>query len=70
MTMQTQANIRLRLAQELRARDIQAAANARLLVRSPRPAPRRSIRRAIGTRIIAIGIRLATDPSPTPARTR
>jgi len=68
--MQYQADLQLRLAKERRYLEIRQAADAR---RSSRPAPRaarRPIRRALGDRIIAIGQRIAADPSLRPARSR
>jgi len=76
MTMQAQADIRLRLARERRSAQIRAAADARAarLGAPTRPNARRPIRRAIGSRLIALGIRLVADPTPIPtsrpARTR
>ena len=67
--MKAEAQIQLQFARERRANDLQAAANARLLGRPVQPEPQ-PIRRAIGRRIIAIGARLAAEPSVQPARSR
>jgi hypothetical protein len=69
MTMQTY--YRLRLAHAIRDEQIRAAANARRAAAlRRRAAPRRPIRRTLGALIIAIGTRLAADPSLEPARSR
>jgi hypothetical protein len=71
MTMQQQQfEFQLRLAKERRQGQIREAAQAHLFGRSARPARRRPIRRALGSRIIAIGNRIAADPSMRPARSR
>jgi hypothetical protein len=71
MTMQTQIHYRLRLAHDIRDEQIRAAANARLAAAlRRRAAPRPAIRRTLGALIIAIGTRLAADPSIEPARSR
>jgi hypothetical protein len=67
--MQATTHYRLRLAQEIRANDIKAAADARRAFPED-PALRQPFRRALGRRIIAIGNRLAADPSLAPARSR
>ena len=67
--MKAEAQIQLQFARERRANDLQAAANARLIGRSDRP-ERQSVRRALGRRIIAIGARVAAEPSIQPARSR
>ncbi|HYC07785.1 MAG TPA: hypothetical protein VEG29_07655 [Candidatus Binatia bacterium] len=68
--MQYQAELQLRLAKELRFDQARAAAAARLAARPAPRAARRPIRRALGDRIIAIGQRIAADPSLRPARSR
>ncbi len=67
---QQQIDMQLRLAKERRQVQFQAAADARLAARPARRAPRRPFRRALGDRIIAIGNRVAADPSLRPARSR
>jgi len=67
--MKAQTLVQLQLARERQARDIQAAAQARLIDRSARP-DRQPLRRTIGRRIIAIGARLAAETSVQPARSR
>ena len=59
------ANIQLRLVNEIRAEQIRQAAIGR---RFEKPAP--SVRRAIGTRIVRFGARLAGEPSYSLARSR
>ena len=68
--MQFQAEMQLRLAKEQRYEQFRAAAVARLAARPEPRAARRPIRRALGDRIIAIGQRIAADPSLRPARSR
>jgi hypothetical protein len=68
--MKAEAEIQLQFARERRSNDLQAAANARLIGRSDRREARQPLRRALGRRIIAIGARLAADPSIQPARSR
>ena len=74
--MQAHADIRLRFAKERRSAQIRAAADARAarLGAPTRSRARRPIRRALGSRLIALGIRLVADPTPIPtsrpARTR
>jgi len=70
MTMQFQAEMQLRLAKEQRFEQLRAAAAARIAGRPAPRAARRPIRRALGDRIIAIGQRIAADPSLRPARSR
>jgi hypothetical protein len=67
--VKAEAQIQLQFARQRRANDLRAAANARLVGRPERP-DRQPIRRAIGRRIIAIGARVAADPSIQPARSR
>jgi hypothetical protein len=67
--MKAEAQVQLQFARERRANDLQAAANARLVGRSNR-SERQPIRRALGRRIIAIGARVAAEPSIQPARSR
>ena len=67
--MKAEVQTTLQLARLRRASDIQAAANARLFARSDR-AERQPIRRVLGRRIIAIGARVAAEPTIQPARTR
>jgi len=59
------ADIQLRLVNEIRAEQIRQAAIGR---RFEKPAP--SVRRAIGTRIVRFGARLAGEPSYSLARSR
>jgi len=63
--MQTHAHDRLRLINTRHAEDIRQAALSR---RYETPAP--SIRRAIGTRIVRFGARLAGEPTYGLARSR
>jgi hypothetical protein len=67
--MKAEVEYQLQYAKDRHANDLQAAANARLIGRSVRSEPQ-PIRRAIGRRIIAIGARLAAEPSVQPARSR
>ena len=67
--MKAQSEFQLRFARERYANDLQAAANARLIGGSDRPEPQ-PIRRTIGRSIIAIGARVAAEPSIQPARSR
>jgi hypothetical protein len=67
--VKAEAQIQLQFARERRANDLQAAANARLFGR-PERRERQSVRRAIGRRIIALGARVAAEPSIQPARSR
>jgi hypothetical protein len=67
--MKAEAQIQLQFARERRANDLRAAANARLFARSGRP-ERQPVRRVLGRRIIAIGARVAAEPSIQPARPR
>jgi hypothetical protein len=64
-TMQHQTLLDLALAHEIRERDIERAAIERRFS-TPRP----SIRRAVGRRVIAVGQRIASEPSPQLARSR
>jgi hypothetical protein len=68
--MQAQTQIQLQFARERRSNDLQAAAQARLIGRSASRAERQPLRRALGRRIIAIGARVAAEPTIQPARTR
>ena len=63
--MQTFANDQLRLVKAIRAEQIEQAAISR---RFETPAP--NIRRAIGTRIVRFGARLAGEPMYGLARSR
>jgi hypothetical protein len=63
--MQTQGFLALALAREFQQREIERAARERHFT-TPRP----SIRRSIGRRIIAVGQRIASEPSPQLARSR
>ena len=63
--MQSYPTIQLRLINEMRAEQIRQAAISR---RFETPAP--SIRRAIGTRIVRFGARLAGEPTYGLARSR
>jgi hypothetical protein len=63
--MQHQTLLDLALAHEIRDRDIERAAIERRFAR-----PRPSIRRAVGRRVIAVGQRIASEPSPQLARSR
>jgi hypothetical protein len=65
ITMQTQGFLALALAREFQQREIERAARER---RSATPRP--SIRRSIGRRVIAVGQRIASEPSPQLARSR
>ncbi|HET7704421.1 MAG TPA: hypothetical protein VFK35_13565 [Candidatus Limnocylindrales bacterium] len=58
-------NDRLRLVNEMRAAQMREAANSR---RDAKPAV--SIRRALGTRIVRFGTRLAGEPTYSLARSR
>jgi hypothetical protein len=63
--MQTQGFLALALAREFQQREIERAARERRYA-TPRP----SIRRSIGRRVIAVGQRIASEPSPQLARSR
>jgi Trk K+ transport system NAD-binding subunit len=63
--MQSFANIQLRLINERHAEDFRLAAISRR-----HETPRPSIRRAIGTRIVRFGTRLAGEPTYGLARSR
>jgi hypothetical protein len=65
ITMQTQGFLALALAREFQQREIERAARERRYT-TPRP----SIRRSIGRRVIAVGQRIASEPSPQLARSR
>jgi hypothetical protein len=65
ITMQTQGFLALALAREFQQREIDRAARERRYT-TPRP----SIRRSIGRRVIAVGQRIASEPSPQLARSR
>ena len=67
--MKASYEFQLQFVQDRHANDVRAAANARLFGRSvdARPQP---LRRSIGRRIIAIGARVAAEPSIQPARSR
>ena len=65
ITMQSQIQIALLVARDLRQRDIAQAAIERRFA-MPRP----SIRRSFGRRVIAVGQRIAAEPSLELARSR
>ena len=62
--MQQQPWLALAIAQYQRERQIEAAARERSVGRSP------SVRRAVGRRIMAVGARIAAEPSLELARSR
>jgi hypothetical protein len=64
-TMQTQERLALALAREYQQREIERAAIERRYS-TPRP----SIRRTLGRRVIAVGQRIAAEPSLELARSR
>jgi hypothetical protein len=64
-TMQTQGFLALALAREFQQREIERAARERRFT-TTRP----SIRRSIGRCVIAVGQRIASEPSPQLARSR
>jgi hypothetical protein len=64
--MQTHERLALALALEFQQREIDRAAAQRRFS-APRPS---SIRRSFGRRIIAVGQRIAAEPSPQLARSR
>ena len=64
-SMQTQIRSALDLAREYQAREIERAAIGRRL-----DGPRPSIRRSLGHRVIAVGQRIAAEPSLELARSR
>ena len=66
ITMQTHTIVALALAREHQRREVERAARER---RSPTKA-RPSIRRALGHRVIAVGQRIAAEPSLGLARSR
>ena len=68
--MKAQTQIQLQFARDRRSNDLQAAAQARLIGRTASPAARQPLRRVLGRRIIAIGARVAAEPTIQPARTR
>jgi hypothetical protein len=59
----------LQLANDRIARDLRHAAEVRLAEQARRR-HRLSLRQRAATRLIQLGERLATEPSPTPARSR
>jgi hypothetical protein len=63
--MQMQRDLALVLAKDLRRREIEQAANERRLSSSDS-----SIRRSVGRRVIAVGQRIAAEPSFELARSR
>ena len=63
--MRSQIQIALLVARDQRERDIAQAASERRFA-SPRP----SIRRSVGRRVIAVGQRIAAEPSLELARSR
>ena len=67
--MKASSDYQLQFAHDRHANDLRAAANARLFRRSADARPQQ-LRRSIGRRIIAIGARVAAEPSIQPARSR
>jgi len=65
--MKASSDYQLQFAHDRHANDLQAAANARLFRRSV-DARQQPLRRSIGRRIIALGARVAAEPSIQPAR--
>jgi hypothetical protein len=65
ITMQTQIHLALALAREHQQREIERAARQRRFS-TPRP----SVRRTVGRRVIALGQRIAAEPSLGLARSR
>jgi hypothetical protein len=65
IAMQSQIQIALLVARDQRARDIAQAANERRFA-----IERASIRRSVGRRVIAVGQRIAAEPSLELARSR
>ena len=65
ITMQTHGFLALALAREFQQREIERAARERRSTTS-----RPSIRRSIGRRVIAVGQRIAAEPSLGLARSR
>ena len=63
--MQTHDRLALALAHEFQQREIERAAIERRF-----STPRRSIRRTLGRRVIAVGQRIAAEPSLELARSR
>ena len=63
--MQTQILLALQIAREFQVREIEHAARERRFA-----SPRTSIRRALGRRFIAIGERIAAEPSLELVRSR
>ena len=63
--MQTHGFLALALAREFQQREIERAASERRFSTS-----RSSIRRTLGRRVIAVGQRIASEPSPQLARSR
>ena len=63
--MQTQASLALALAQESKRREIERAERERRFA-----TPRSSVRRSLGRRVIAVGQRIAAEPSLELARSR
>lgn len=63
--MQSQIQIALQIARDFQAREIQRAADDRR-----HAVARPSIRRSVGRRVIAVGHRIAAEPSLELARSR
>ena len=63
--MQTQILVALEIARDFQAREIERAA-----IERTHSTPRPSIRRSLGHRVIAIGQRIAAEPSLELARSR
>ena len=63
--MQTQILLALEVARDYQAREVERAANDRRFATS-----RPSIRRSVGRRVIALGQRIAAEPSLGLARSR
>ena len=68
--MQAQTEMRLRLIQSERARQIQSAFDAALLADARSGISRHAMRRAVGHRLMRLGARLAAEPTYRPARAR
>jgi hypothetical protein len=64
-TMQSQIQVALEIARDFQTREIEQAALQRRFS-SPRP----SVRRSLGRRVIALGQRIAAEPSLELARSR
>ena len=68
--MKAQARYRLRIAHEIRRREIADAAADRSMRTVPGRPASQPVRRRLGRSIIRIGERLAAEPSIRPARSR